>query len=74
MLNEKNFITIILGVWGMIRQDKVLKDIRALLDFELFEVSKITLNFDLPKVNKTTINLELPKVSKNDHQSGLVQS
>ena len=33
----KNFFTIILGVTGMLTYvDKVLKDIRALLDFELF--------------------------------------
>ena len=49
--------------------DKVLKDITALLDFELFKVSKITLNFDLPEVSKITINLDSPKVRKNDHQS-----
>ena len=49
--------------------DKVLKNITAFLDFELFKVRKMTLNFDLPKVNKIAINLELPKVSKNDYQS-----
>ena len=49
--------------------DKVQKDITALLDFELFKVSKMKLNFDLTKVSKIKINLELPKVSKNDHHS-----
>ena len=53
--------------------DKVLKDIRAVLDFDLFKGSKMTLNFDIPNVNKITINFHLPKVS-NDHQYWLVQS
>ena len=73
MLNETNFFTVVLGVWGMITYvDKLLKDIRALLDFELFKGSKMTLNFDLPKVKKETVNLDLSKVSKNHHQSWLV--
>ena len=42
--------------------DKVLKDIRILLNFELFKVSKMTLS-------KVTINLDLTKVSKNNYQS-----
>ena len=49
--------------------DKVLKDIRSLLDFELFKVTKMTFNFHLPKVKKINIDLEFPKVSENDHQS-----
>ena len=54
--------------------DKVLKDIRAILDFDLFKGSKMALNFDWPNINKITINFHLPKVSKNDHQYWLVQS
>ena len=46
--------------------DKVLKNIRPLLDFEK---GKMTLTFDLPNVNKITINLDFPKVRKNDHES-----
>ena len=54
--------------------DKVLKEIRALLDFELFKVSKMTLSFGLPKVNKITMNIDLPKVRENDPQFRLVQN
>ena len=54
--------------------DKVLKDIRMLLNFELFKVGRMTLNFDLPKFNKITINLRLLKVRKNNDQSLIVQS
>ena len=46
--------------------DKVLKNLRPLLDFEK---GKMTLNFDLRNVNKITINLDFQKVRKNDHKS-----